>query len=295
MKPTTPDTSDQPVTAPSAPRTPPHPVPTHPIRMIGLDVDGTLLRSDKHLSPKVAAAVADALAAGIRVVLASARPPRSTRDLFDVLMLDTFQVNYNGALIHDQVNNRHVQHWPLEGALTQRIIKAARKTLPGVVVSVEILDKWYTDHVDETLPTETAKAFTPDFIGPIEAFTNVPVTKLMLLAPPDQIGPVRAVIDRRFAGRAVTLMSDPHLVQVVHPTVCKSAALAFIAEHYGIAADNVMAIGDAGNDVGMLQWAGLGVAVENAWPDAKAAARVIVPSNDDDGVAFAIRKYALGA
>ncbi|MCE9589147.1 MAG: Cof-type HAD-IIB family hydrolase [Planctomycetes bacterium] len=263
------------------------------IELIALDVDGTLLRSDKRLSKRVVKAVRDASAKGVRVVLASARPPRSMREIYDLLALKTYQVNYNGALIHDPITRRHIHHQPLSGALAGKVIKLARKVDPDVVVSIEILDKWYTDHVDDTLPTETSKAFMPDYIGPLEAFLHVPVTKLMLLGPPDRIAAVRAAVLKKFQGEVAIAVSDSHLLQVVHPKVDKSHALAMIAKHYGIATQAVMAIGDAPNDVGMLKWAGLGVAVGNAWHETRAAADIVVPANDEDGVSHAIKAYVL--
>jgi 5-amino-6-(5-phospho-D-ribitylamino)uracil phosphatase len=263
------------------------------IDLVAIDVDGTLLTDDKKLSRRAVHAVKLATKKGVRVVLASARPPRSLKQVAHHLGLETYQVSYNGALIHDPVRKRHVHHQPLASTIARKIIKLARSMDERIVVSVEILDKWYTDHVDETLPTETSKAFTPDFIGPLDAFLHVPVTKLMLLGQPAWLPPVRAAIERKFRGQIAIAISDTHLIQIVHPKVDKSFALEHVAERYKVARQHVMAIGDAPNDIGMLQWAGLGVAVGNAWESVRAAAKVVVPRNDEDGVAHAIRRYVL--
>ena len=230
---------------------------------------------------------------GVKVILATARPPRSMRELYEKLELNTYQINYNGALIHDPIGKRNVHHQPLSSTVARKVVKLARSVDKRVVVSLEILDKWYTDHVDETLPTETSRAFNPDFVGPLEAFLHVPVTKLMLLGQPAWLEPIREEVRKRLAGHVAMAVSDPHLIQVVHPTVDKATALARIAEHYKIPAQRVMAVGDAPNDVGMLRWAGLGVALENAWEQTRAAADVVAPANDADGVAFALRHYVL--
>lgn len=264
------------------------------IKLVAIDIDGTLLRSDKRLSKRVVKTIHEATAKGVHVVLASARPPRSMREIYELLKLSTYQVNYNGALIHDPVTRRHIHHQPIAGALAAKIVKAARKVEPTVVVSVEILDKWYTDHVDDTLPTETSKSFMPDYIGPLEAFLHVPVTKLMLLARPRHIADIREAVVKKFANEIAIAVSDAHLLQVIHPKADKSHALAMVAKHYGVPSENVMAIGDAPNDVGMLKWAGLGVAVGNAWEETRAAADVVVPANDEDGVSHAIKSYVLG-
>jgi len=263
------------------------------IGLVAIDVDGTLLRSDKSLTRVSAEAIAEATEAGVHVVIASARPPRSVREIYHALGLDTLAIHYNGALIHDLPRGKHVYHQPIDVGLAKRIVKVARRVDRNVSVSAEILDKWYTDFVDPELPTETSKIFRPDMVGPLESFMYVPVTKLMLLAPPQRLQKVTDMIRRRFAGQVTVIVSDPHMIQIVHPEVDKAHALQRIAQQYGVMQCNVMAIGDAPNDVGMLRWAGLGVAMENAWPIVHTAADVIVPSNDDNGVAYAIRKYVL--
>jgi HAD superfamily hydrolase (TIGR01484 family) len=159
---------------------------------------------------------------------------------------------------------------------------------------MEILDKWYTDHVDDSLPTETSLHFAPDFVGPLEAFWHVPLTKLMLLAPPDRMMKVRKMIAAKFNGQASFAISDEQLRQVIHLDVDKAAAVARVAQAYEIPRERVMAIGDAPNDVGMIKWAGLGVAMGNGWDAAHKVADVIVPTNDEDGVAFALKRYVLG-
>ncbi len=230
----------------------------HPVELVAIDIDGTLLRTDKRLSRPVAQAVAQAVKLGVRVVLATARPPRSVREIYQHLKLDTYQINYNGALVYDPMTGRTVHHQPLDPALAMRIIKLARKIYRPTVVSVEILDRWYTDHVDETLPTETSRRFNPDFVGPLEAFMHVPLTKLMLLAPPERMATVRAAGEAKFAGKVAIAISDPHLLQVIHPLADKGIALERIAKHYGIKRQNVMAIGDASQRRGHGEMGGHG-------------------------------------
>lgn len=268
-----------------------------PFRLVAIDLDGTLLRSDKRLSKRAVRAINDASARGVKVVLASARPPRSTLEIYGLLNLDTLQVNYNGALILDLRRSRYELHLTLCNQLARRIADRARELHPDVVVSIERLDKWLTDRHDPASPylTETAKAFGPDFVGPLDECLVEPITKLMLLAPPEVMSVLREDVRREFGGECALFVTDDHLLQVCHPAVEKWVGVAWVARHYGIEASEVMAIGDAPNDAALLKWAGLGVAVANAWPQARESADVIVASNDDDGVAEAIERYVLGA
>jgi len=276
-----------------APRSMARPLPVGNIRMVAVDIDGTLLRSTRELSVRVIETVKAVSKRGVKVVLASARPPRAMSEIYGHLQLDTLQINYNGAMICDPPARRHIQHTPIEPGLAKKIIAIARKTDPAVVVYLEILDKWYTDHFDENLPTETSRNFNPDFIGPLDAFLRVPVTKVMLLAPPDRMKIVRKAVDKKFGRKVAIQVSDPHLLQVVARGVDKAEGLKVIAEHYGIESQHVMAIGDAPNDIGMLQWAGLGVAMENGWKQVLEIADAIAPPAEKDGVAEVLQRYVL--
>ena len=263
------------------------------IDLVAIDLDGTLLRSDKKLSHKVADAVREAAIKGVHIILATARPPRSVRAIFRHLGLFTPQINYNGALIHDERRGRTIFHQPLSVKLGETIVKFARRIDPEVVVSIEILDKWYTDHVEPTLTTATSNHFNPDFVGPLEAFLHKPATKIMFLAPPDRMGKIHAAIRAKFGRKVSVIVCDSHLIQIIHPKADKQTALERIAADLGVPRERVMAIGDAPNDERMIRWAGVGVAMKNGWPQVHAAADHVVPSNDEHGVAVALRKFVL--
>ena len=267
--------------------------PGKPIRMVAIDIDGTLMRSDKQVTRRTARAIAEAARLGVSIVLASARPPRSVRELHRELGLTTPSVHYNGALIFDALTQTNLLHRPLPRRTARRAVRLARRVDRAVVVSIERLDRWLTDRVDPTLLVETARNSEPDFVGSLQDCLRDDVTKLMLLAPPERLGPVRDRLQAKLGGELAVHVSDRHVLQLVHREVDKAAAVRWIAERHGIAADEVMAIGDAPNDVGMLRWAGLGVAVENAWPQALAAADAVAPSNDAEGVTAALQRFVL--
>ena len=172
-------------------------------------------------------------------------------------------------------------------------MRIARRVDPDVVVSIERLDRWLTDRVDPTLLVETARTSEPDFIGSMRVCLRRDVTKLMLLAPPDRLGPIRERVTEKLGPRVAVHVSDRHLIQLVHREVDKASAVRWIAERKGVPPERVMAIGDAPNDAGMLRWAGLGVAVENAWPQTLAAADAVAPSNDAEGVCAALERFIL--
>jgi Cof subfamily protein (haloacid dehalogenase superfamily) len=265
----------------------------HPIRLVAIDLDGTLLNDAKQISEQTVKALHGLPARGAKVVIASARPPRSVRQIYRLLKLDTFQINYNGALIWDEPNHRPMFHHPLPGALVAEMVEVARDWFEEVIVSCEVMDRWFTDRDDDTHTTETGRMFKPDVIAPLETFVNNDTTKLMFLAEPKIISELETVLYRRFAQRVIILQTDDNLLQIMNPAAGKSIALQLVADHYHVPLKQVMAIGDAPNDVGMLQVAGVGVAMDNAKPVVKAVADWIAPTNNDHGVHAALLRYGL--
>jgi len=269
--------------------------PARRVRLLAIDVDGTLLRSDGRIAQGVIDACRAAARAGCVVVPATARPPRSMQTILQTLGTDGPTINYNGAVIWNPVNRVAQHHESIDPALARSIIDDARAVLPDVVVSVEILDRWFTDRVDPHLHTETSRVFEPDYVGSFDSFLTQPVTKLMLLAPPEPLAPVLSMMRERYWSqrRVSVFITDPHIIQIANPMVDKSIALQRIAMKMGAEREEVMAIGDGPNDAGMIEWAGFSAAMENACDLVKNLADVVVPSNDDLGVAKAIQRYVL--
>jgi Cof subfamily protein (haloacid dehalogenase superfamily) len=263
------------------------------VRLVAVDLDGTLLTDSKRVSKQTTHALACLPDRGVKVVIASARPPRSVRHIYQALRLDTLQINYNGALIWNEQERAPVFHRPMAGALVRGIIDHARDMFDEVLVTCEILDKWYTDRADETFTTETGKLFKPDVIAPLDEFCNQPLTKQMLLGEARMILRLEPLIAEAFSDRVSLVRTDDNLIQIMDKRVSKAIALHKVATHYGIRMSQVMAIGDAPNDVGMLQVAGVAVAMDNAHELVKQEADWIAPSNNDHGVHAALKRYGL--
>lgn len=263
------------------------------IKLVAIDLDGTLLNDRKEVTLETADSLATAVQCGVKVVIASARPPRSVRTIYQRLNLDTWQINYNGALVWDEPNAAVVAHTPLDFSIVRDIIDRARGLFGDVQIGCEIMDRWHTDRHDATYLTETARLFGPDVIAPIETFCNQPITKLLLLGHPEMMAALVRVVGEAFAAQITIVSTDADLIQITHPSASKAAALAHVAAHYGVDMSEVMAIGDAANDIGMLQAAGVGVAMDNATAHVKAVADWVAPSNNDHGVRAALRRFGV--
>ncbi len=266
-----------------------------PVRMVALDMDGTLLNPRESVTARVHRAVHETIKRGIQVVIATARPPRSVRFYHRALKLETPIVSHNGALVWDERRQCVLRHASLDHALVRRIIGFARRRCRDVIPSVEIIDRLYSDHFGivplDSIPP--GRSFSPDVIASMEAFLRVPVTRLFLHGKPSIIDELNYLLPSRFHDRVNVIHSESRLLQIVAPDITKASALSFLADAYGISSRQVLAIGDSANDLPMLQWAGTGVAMANAPEHLRNAVGNVVPSNSEDGVAVALEKYVL--
>ncbi len=267
-------------------------VPPAPVRLIALDLDGTLLQRGDAVLDADLQAIADARERGVHVLLASARPPRTAKHIHALLRLTTPYVAYNGALIRDFATGDTRHHQPLPAELAAELIAFARDLEPAVVLELERNDTGLTDRLHDNLRTQTSLRFTMDRIAPVDQLlAEGPITKLMLMASTPRTQRLEAAITEAFAGRVRVAVSDRHLIQLLHPSVDKADGVRRVCETLGVGPEEVLAVGDAPNDAELLAFAGVGVAVGNAWSQARAAADVIAPLSSEAAVAWAIRRF----
>jgi Cof subfamily protein (haloacid dehalogenase superfamily) len=228
-------------------------------------------------------------------VLATARAPRGTRALLQALDITSPVINYNGAVIWNPIEDKPQYHEPLSGEIARQIVEEARTLHPDLMVTIEALDRWHTDRVDERFLFTDGKPAQPDSLGPLDDALSQPVTKLNLLGEPERLKGVLEMVTEHFwkPKQVSVFLSDPSLIQITHPLVDKGIALQRIARKMNLKREEVMAIGDASNDMGMIGWVGFGVAVANAYPAVLELADAVVPSNDELGVARAIQRFVL--
>ncbi|MCY2925423.1 MAG: Cof-type HAD-IIB family hydrolase [Planctomycetota bacterium] len=262
--------------------------------MVAIDLDGTLLNSAKEVTDATVAILRTARQeAGVHIVLATARPPRSVMPTYNLLELDTPMINYNGALVYEPSSRRILLHRPLAAKIVRGIVTLARKLCPEVVVSGELLDRWFTDRVDSRYQTETARLTGPDVVAPLESWLDQDLTKLLLLGQAAQLKIIAQAIHKQYPHQVQVLQTEDDLIQITHATVSKAQALRTVAAEMTVQREQVMAIGDNANDVGMLQWAGVAVAMGNAAPQALSVADHVADHHDADGAANAIRRIIL--
>jgi Cof subfamily protein (haloacid dehalogenase superfamily) len=261
------------------------------VRLVALDVDGTLLDPAHQLRPRVAAAVRATRAAGVEVALATGKLLQSVEPLLAEMGLSGPQIVLNGAATIESATGRVLRFRPLAETSRRQVIEQVRQADPDVLISHFTLDGILMDraHPAWIILAEYGEG-PPVLVPDLLAGGLPPAAKILLAGPPERLARLRAALGSRLpAGVAMTTTTEDFL-EFFDAAAGKGPALAALREELGLAREAVAAIGDGENDAPLLREAGLGVAMANAAAVTRAAAEWVVPGNAEDGVAVALEE-----
>lgn len=274
------------------------------IRLLVLDIDGTIAGQSNQITPGVRRAIAAAQDRGIEVAIATGRMYRSALRFHQAVGSRLPLMAYQGAWIQDprtQVCHRHV---PLERHHTLALLAAlaAMERRQELSIHLYIEDELHVRSVlPETEDYAERSGVQPRSVGDLAQFltaqAQLQTTKLLALSPePDQLAATLQQIRQQYSPQAVYFtQSTPTFFEATHPLANKGAAVKFLAEELlDLSPDQVMAVGDNFNDVEMLRYAGIGVAMGDAPAAVQAEADWVAPSVEADGVVAAIETFCLG-
>ena len=246
-------------------------------------------RPDADLAGRRAAAADGGGAAGRR----RSRDPRRPRDGPHVPLRPPLRrggrhpaplVCYQGAAVVDPVTGEWLLHEPIPLELAREAIAAVEDE--GFALNCYVDDDLYVAAI-----TEHARSYA-DFqsiplheVGDLLGWIERPPTKLVVVDDPARLDELRPRLEQRFGERLYIAKSLPYFLELASPAISKGSGLAFVAEHVGFTAERTIAFGDGENDLELLDWAGFGIAVENADDRLKARADWICPSAEEEGVA----------
>lgn len=265
------------------------------IKLIAIDIDGTLLNSERKLTPGVISTIKQASAVGKKVVICTGRPLAGAREYLEPLGLDEqddqYIISFGGALVETTTG-----HGLIEETLSYddyiRIEALARKTNLHFHASSD--DCVYT--ANRNIGKYTVHESVLCSIGikyrTQEEMADKKIYKCMYVDDPDVLSVAMAKYQADFAQLAKEYMvvkSTPFYLEVNRKGVNKGTALKALTEKLGLTQDNVMAIGDEANDLSMIEYAETGVAMGNGTDLVKKTADVVTADNDHDGVAQAIK------
>ncbi len=263
-------------------------------RLLAIDLDGTLLtpRPEKVITPRTHQLLCRVAEAGIAIVIATGQTHSVLRQTCAGLPLNAPQIIENGAVIVDMLSGTvlHEKLLPTEYILpTLHILRSfgfyrAYHTHERVYVDrgTPRAREWYRPPVEPPTEVEDVASLYP-----------LPCIKVAGIGEAETLRDKRRELERMFEGKLYVTQSSYDLVEFLHPEVSKGNALKTIAADLGIPPEEVVAIGDNHNDIGMLRFAGLGVAMGNAHDEVKAEADYVTLSNAEEGVALVIEQFIL--
>lgn len=268
-----------------------------PIKLIALDLDGTLLNASHELSQDNINAICEAREQGIKVVLVTGRPFIGTQKYTKQLnmMSDSdFVIVCNGALIMRPNSGEVILETTLGIDEYYYIEDLARE----LNVHLQVFDKntVYTANRDISKYTVLESWLTGiplKFRTREEMPKDMRFPKMMMIDESDILDAAIAKLPESIYNKFNIIKSSPNFLEIIAKQVDKGAALKSLAEKLGISQENVMAMGDQGNDISMLSYAGFGVAMDNAIVELKNIADAVTDHHDNSGVAVAIRKWVL--
>jgi hypothetical protein len=261
-------------------------------RLLVSDIDGTLVNGQRDITPRVRGAVAAARARGVRVCLATGRIWPSARQYVEALGADSPAILYNGGLVYDFAGGTTWMRVPLPRRHALDVLRILRRHV-DVQPHLYIEDRVYVPRAAEVTRVYQSKDGIPVEIAPdLEALLSVDPMKILMIGERPALDAVAAELEALpYAINYV--FSESIYLEVLPPNVNKGVALRTVVGRLGVAREDVIAVGDNLNDLAMIEYAGLGVAMGNAPEALRARADVVAPSNEEHGLAEVIERFIL--
>lgn len=265
-------------------------------KLIALDMDGTLLKKDKTISSQTKEALKNARNKGVKVVLASGRPIEGLNrylEELDLIKENEYVLSYNGALVQNIKTKEIIAGTVLHGNDLKELHALSKKL--GVFIHafskeqgliVDVMNEYTQIEADINGINITQKDF-------VTIDNNEDMIKIMMIDSKENIDHAFENLPNDIKEKYTVVRSADIFLEFLHKDSNKGTGLEALANHLGIKKEEVIAVGDAGNDIHMIEYAGLGVAMENAFDEVKKTANYITTSNEEEGIAKVIEKFIL--
>lgn len=264
--------------------------------MIAIDLDGTLLRSDRSIGSRTIDALHAAQANGVEIVFASGRSMQTMEATASAFNFDTFLVSCNGAEVHSRRSEgrKRLLHYPLNAAVARDLVAFAKQRRyqvnfyhEDVIVSEDgpHLRPWI-----DLYRLRTGARYK--LVEQIDAYLQHAPTKLLFIVATNERDAIVKELRTRVASKATLVCTEAEYVEFLNPGVDKWQGVTSVAEILHINKTAIMALGDGENDVKMLEMASWGVAVANACTACKAVANAVTKNDhNNDAVAEAVERW----
>lgn len=265
-------------------------------KLLVLDLDGTLTNSKKEITPNTLQTLTEAQEKGIKIVLASGRPTYGVAPLAEKLQLEKYEgyiLSYNGGEIIGWKTKEMMYKNLLDHAVLPYLYECAKKnqfailTYDGEYVLTETPDDEYL--IKEAKLNGMKIKKVDNFLAAVKH----PIAKCLIVGDPDRLAILEKEMYEHLKDRMGVFRSEAYFLELVPKGIDKAQSLAVLLKEINMTKDEMIAIGDGFNDLSMIQFAGLGVAMANAQDIVKESANYITLSNEEDGVAHVVRKFIL--
>lgn len=268
-------------------------------RIIVLDLDGTLTNHEKIITPRTLEALMKAQEAGHTIVLASGRPTYGIAPLADQLCLQDFGgyvLAYNGGKIIDWRTKSPIYEQVLDQALLPRLYAYAQRDDLTIITyrrNEIITEKQPDEYLLEEMRINKMPAVVVDNF--LDAAMNLEVqpTKCLITGEPDHLVRLQEEMRAELGEQMEIFRSAPFFLELMPKGIDKAQSLERLLQHLQLTREQAIAVGDGFNDLSMIRYAGLGVAMANAEAEVRAAADHITASNEEDGVADVVERFML--
>ena len=261
-------------------------------KLVAADLDDTLLDKDFRLTDQVRRAVAAVRAAGVYFTVSTGRMFRSAARLAAELGIDVPLITYQGALVKNSLSGEVLIDRPLPLDYARGIIGVIHEK--GFHINAYLDDRLLVERdTPEGRRYSAVAGVEMEVTGDLLDFLDRDPTKVLAIAGETELDELAAEMMPAYGGLIHIVKSKPHFLEFSHPEATKGHALAALAEYYGVAREQVLAIGDSYNDLEMLEYAGLGVVVANAREDIKKRAGYVTEAPNGEGVVEALEKFVL--
>ncbi|MFT8871967.1 MAG: Cof-type HAD-IIB family hydrolase [Sporolactobacillus sp.] len=268
------------------------------IKLIFSDMDGTLLNNEGKLSQQTIDSVRRLRHKKIAFILTSARSPEGMADAARQLDLQTMPfISYNGGLIGRFQPDGHLdtlESTPLEPSDRRAIYSYVNARCPDVNLSAFVENTWYVRQIDARVAREAELSGCQPVmtdLGHLIGTCRLPFYKFMLMAPAETTDQLMHAFSAHAYPHTAVTRSHPTYLEVTHRQATKLHAVKKLADYLGVTQEAIAAFGDQYNDLDMLNYASVGIAVKNAPQTIQDAANILTESNENDGVALALNRY----
>lgn len=265
-------------------------------KLLAIDIDGTLIRSDQTISPRTDAALIHAQEQGVQVVITTGRPTFGAAPFADELRLADFGshvISFNGSEIYNWATKELIHSVLLSRDIKPYVYDCAKRcgfqvlAYIGRNVVAEDADNEYVkfSSIRNKMPILPVKNFLTE--------TDNEQPKFLVVGDPEPLHALELEMAEHLKGKAEVYRSEPFFLEIVPHGIDKATGLSVLCARLGISQDSIIAFGDGFNDVSMIEYAGMGVAMGNAQQVVKDRADYITLSNEEDGIAEVVEKFVI--